>query len=400
MNINKPKLVALITHPIQYYAPLYKKLSERNNIDIHVIFLSDAGTVAYHDPGFGKEIVWDIPLLEGYPYTILEQGLNLEKVGFWTRYSPKLLPLLDQLSPDFIMVYGYASKMNWVAQRWAIQNNKKFIYTSDSNFNNSKNYLKNFLKRIAVSKFFKNVTIFLSPSEANERYLIHFGAQKQRIVRSPFAIEFERWSSASSPCLPSKDFQFVWAGKFVDIKRPLDFIFALHLITGSTGIEIDALIIGDGPLKGQIKDAIRALPASCRVKMAGFVNQKNMPRELARSEIFVFSSDVEAYGLIASEAAAAGLALIVADKIGCVGDTVLARPGVNALTYPAGDVEALSKAMSKLIDEPQTRSVMQHESLEIAKGHDISVAAKIIEDVVLKNYVLRSSWSSLQRRVF
>jgi len=61
-----PRVAHLISHPIQYYAPLYRELAMRGNIDLTVFFRSDQGLVGRVDPGFGTAVAWDIPLLEGY----------------------------------------------------------------------------------------------------------------------------------------------------------------------------------------------------------------------------------------------------------------------------------------------------------------------------------------------
>jgi glycosyltransferase involved in cell wall biosynthesis len=378
---SKPKLVVLITHPIQYYAPLYRELASRGGIDLHVVFLSDSGSVAYHDRGFGQSLSWDIPLLDGYEFTVLEPGLVLENRGFWNRYSRKLLGVLDMLDPDAILLHGYASRMNWFALRWARRKMRSVIYTSDSNSKTKRSRFKVLVKRLFVSNFFRNVSYFLSTSEANAEYLRQFGAREFDIFRTPFAIEYSRWASGSVGEV--KKYQFAWAGKFVARKRPLDFVHALKIIATQVDGEVSGILIGDGPMRSEIEAALNDLPMSLSVELTGFVNQKDMPATLRQADTFVFTSESEPYGLIATEAAAAGLALIVAEGIGCIGETVLARPHVNALTYPPGDVEALASAMLRVLSDDETRARMQKESQAIAQQHDIPVAASIIEDLLL-----------------
>lgn len=386
----KPKFVVINTHPIQYYAPLYRELSARDKVDLHVVFLSDVGAVAHLDPGFGQVLAWDIPLMEGYSYTVLEPGMALQEAGFWARSSSKLVKILNELDPDAIQIHGYASKMNWIARSWAIRRRRRIVYTSDSNARNSRSKIIDFLKTIVVSRFFRGVDCFLSTSEANEDYVLRFGAKKESVVRTPFSIEYSRWSEGSGPAGGARKYHFAWAGKFVSVKRPIDFIKALEIVCESVEGGVDAICIGDGPLRSQMEAAVAALPGACRVDMVGFINQKEMPAALQQAHVFVFSSEAEAYGLIATEAAAAGLALVVADRIGCVGDTVLAREGVNSLTYPAGDVSALAAAMLKVMLEPENRTKMQQSSQDIARAHDISVAAAMIEDVLLNRHTEQS----------
>ena len=62
------KLAIITTHPIQYYAPVFKLLRQRQKLDIKVFYTWGKNAEIKYDPGFKKNIEWDIPLLDGYPY--------------------------------------------------------------------------------------------------------------------------------------------------------------------------------------------------------------------------------------------------------------------------------------------------------------------------------------------
>ena len=60
------KLGIFCTHPIQYQVPLWRRLSKNKQFDVKVYYLSKQGIDSSFDPGFGEEIRWDQPLLDGY----------------------------------------------------------------------------------------------------------------------------------------------------------------------------------------------------------------------------------------------------------------------------------------------------------------------------------------------
>ena len=65
--INKPKVILVSTHPIQYQIPWFQALAIETEIDFSVLFVQrpnaqDQGV------GFGLSFEWDIPLYEGYPW--------------------------------------------------------------------------------------------------------------------------------------------------------------------------------------------------------------------------------------------------------------------------------------------------------------------------------------------
>ncbi len=380
----KPRLAIVITHPIQYYTPLYQRIAERGMIELRVFYLSDVGARKHFDRDFGREVAWDIPLLDGYSYKVLQPGLLITALGFWERYDAQLIPMLEEFSPDWLLVHGYASRMNWSAWKWSRKQGVKILYTSDSNIRDPKSFIFKPFKEILLRYFFRGIDTFFSPSEANTEYLIKFGVERESIKRLPFAISVQRFQK--NALLPGRErpYDFIWAGKFVAIKRLQDFLMALPIVANAAKRPVKACVVGDGPLRSTIKRMANRLPPQCCVDFFGFINQNDMPGVLQKAHTLVFTSEREAYGIVATEAAAAGLALIVADNIGCVGQTVLARPDVNALTFRAGDVAGLAQVMHYLLVNPLKLECMQVASKRVANEHDIDNAVSVIEKVVTR----------------
>lgn len=383
-SARKRRLVVLQTHAIQYYAPLYRELARRGVLDVHVVYLTDAGAKPHFDAQFGIEVAWDIPLLEGYQFTVLQPGSEIAGRGFLQLDDPQLESVLRRLSPDWILVYGYSGRFIWRALTWARRHHVRVAYTSDSNFRDQRrNPLRLFAKQPVLRPFFHRVDACLATSEANQAYLEYFGAAPARIHRVPFAIDVRRFQAGALAAGQPREYDFIWAGKLNDNKRAEDFLAALARISRSLSPRpISAAVVGDGELRSRLESQAAGLPENCKVAFPGFVNQSAMPATLQRANVFVFTSRREPYGLGATEAAAAGLALIVADNIGCVGATVLAQPGVNARTYRSGDVSGLAEQMLWILEHPDELRHMQVASRRIAVAHDLPAAAAVIGNVM------------------
>src|SRR5665811_1535881 len=67
----KIRLAYLVTHPIQYQAPLLRRIAADPGIDLTVFFCSDFSLRSYKDAGFGVNVEWDVPLTEGYRSVVL-----------------------------------------------------------------------------------------------------------------------------------------------------------------------------------------------------------------------------------------------------------------------------------------------------------------------------------------
>jgi glycosyltransferase involved in cell wall biosynthesis len=349
---------------------------------VKVIYLSDAGVSARHDPGFGQPVAWDIDLLGGYPYRVLRSEPTTADDTFWSRHHDSLTAVLAEERPDWILLNGYASRMNWVAVRWAKQHGVSVAYYSDSNIRLVRKRFPAFVgKRLLLKWYFARIDAFLSPGEANRDYLRLFGADERRIRWCPFAIDVNRFKAACAE--PTLDVaHFVWAGKMIGLKRPVDFVDALSALVARGRNPLRARMIGAGPMLETVQaHAARVLPPGV-LTFSGFVNQSRMPLELCRGPVFVFTSEADQYGLAVTEAAACGRALVVANVNGCVGPTGPARDQSNAMTYEAGDVAALADCMDHLYCNPEKIREMQLASALVAADHDVARAAAAMEEVI------------------
>jgi hypothetical protein len=72
MNLSAllPRVAFVTSHPIQYQVPVFRCLSARTDLEFLVLFAM-LPHAASQGAGFGVAFEWDIPLLEGYNYQVL-----------------------------------------------------------------------------------------------------------------------------------------------------------------------------------------------------------------------------------------------------------------------------------------------------------------------------------------
>ena len=107
------RLAYLVSHPIQYQAPLLRRIAEEPDIDLTVFFGSDFSVRGYRDEGFGVGVKWDIPLLDGYRHEFLPR---LRDRGTVSVASPLNYGIVSRLRGaggdaafDALWVHGYAT---------------------------------------------------------------------------------------------------------------------------------------------------------------------------------------------------------------------------------------------------------------------------------------------------
>src|SRR5580692_11087681 len=62
------RLLLVCSHVVQYASPIFRKLAGDPRFDILVAYCSLQGAEAGFDPGFGVQVNWDEPQLDGYPW--------------------------------------------------------------------------------------------------------------------------------------------------------------------------------------------------------------------------------------------------------------------------------------------------------------------------------------------
>src|SRR6202022_1999595 len=62
------RLSVVCSHVVQYSSPVFRQLARDPRLDVLVVYCSMQGAEPGVDPGFGIEVFWDTPLLEGYPW--------------------------------------------------------------------------------------------------------------------------------------------------------------------------------------------------------------------------------------------------------------------------------------------------------------------------------------------
>ncbi len=105
-------------------------------------------------------------------------------------------------------------------------------------------------------------------------------------------------------------------------------------------------IAGDGPLEAALKQQAHALGLEDRVRFLGWRNDRGSL--LAACDFVAFPSRYEPFGTVTVDAWAANKPLVAADA---VGPAAYVEDGVSGLMVPKNDVEALARAMRRVVEE-------------------------------------------------
>jgi glycosyltransferase involved in cell wall biosynthesis len=386
------RLAILVSHPIQHFAPWHREIAKLTGIDLKVFFCCDWGLNSYNDSEFGREVKWDVPLIDGYAHQFLPVVRRPSRLTFWQVDNPRLSDELDRFQPDVVKVFGYAYRSNWRAAAWSRSNRKPLMLYSDSSARATTSWWKRVPKEIIVQRFYSYVDGALFVGDNNRSYHERFGIPAERLFASMLPIDSDLLRSSAPDRdatrrtvrerhgIPMDAFVVMFCGKFIGIKRPLDLVTVADT-AHKRGIPVWTLMVGDGPWRATIEDYARKNRVQ-NVSMTGFVNQSAIGEYYAASDAIAVTSSSDSHPLVVTEGGVFGLPTIASDAIGCIGANDTVRDGVNALVYPCGDQPALLGAISKLATNEPMRQRMSLAATEIAANQDVRIAAKLLAESV------------------
>lgn len=374
------KLAIIVSHPIQYQCPFFRELAKEPDIDLTVYFSWDAAArQSFSDPEFGKEIQWDIPLLEGYRHIFLKNISPKPSSGFWGQVNFGIVKALRQERYNALLVFGWNSLTNWLAVLTASFIGLPIFLRGENPLSHegSKGAARRFVKSIVLGWLFRRVIAFLFIGKENKKFYTHYGVPESKMIFCPYAVDNARFMSEAARVnrdaarnalgIARDEVMIIFAGKLIAKKRPFDLLHAYERMYAQK----KALVfVGDGELRSDLEAYARdhALP---NVHFAGFKNQSEIGAYYACADIFVLPSGVgETWGLAVNEAMCFGLPVVVSEMVGCGLDLV--RNGENGYIIPLGAAGALASALDDLAMNQEKRRAWGKRSLEIIGGYTYS----------------------------
>jgi glycosyltransferase involved in cell wall biosynthesis len=384
------RLAVVISHPIQHFAPLFRDLARQPGLELRVFYCCDWGIRDYADPGFGRTLKWDVPLLDGYESEFLPIAKRPVDLSYRAIDNPAVNARLTQFQPDAVWVHGYGHRTSWRTLKWANKNRRRVLYFGDSELLAPRGWKSRLLKRLILPKFFSRCDRFLTIGDNNECYYRHYGVPGHKMIRGSFPVDVARFRGAVAALsladrvelrkrfgLRPEALVVLFLGKMIDIKRPLDLVRAIDQLRSHLP-DAQALMLGSGPLETAVRDEVEKRDLKDHVILPGFINQTEMPRLLWLGDCLAMCSEKDPHPLAVTEAMSVGNAVIASDRVGCVGPTDAARPGENVLVYPCGDVDGLAQQIQRLATDPAMLQKFRTRSIELAATQDTLVMVRAV----------------------
>jgi glycosyltransferase involved in cell wall biosynthesis len=303
-----------------------------------------------------------------------------------------MVDALDYDRPDVVVVAGYARPESMAAARWARRHGRPAILMSESQaIDRPRVWWKEFIKRRRLRSF--DAALVGGPEHRD--YLAELGLRPRRVALGYNAVDNAYFATAAQHCrddpqgragLPDSPY-FLTVCRFVPDKNLTALIkaFSHYRAQNLAPPAWDLVLCGGGPAEEEVDAAIAGSGCSTAIHRPGFLQVADLPRWYAHAGAFVLPSLCEPWGLVANEAAASGLPLLVSRRAGCSTTLVPDPEGTTGARFDPEKVEEISSRLAWMASsDPALRTSMGLNAAEIVSlwGPD-RFASGVVEAIAL-----------------
>jgi glycosyltransferase involved in cell wall biosynthesis len=352
-NEEMKKIILLTNILAPYRIPLYNLLGEkfkREGYKLKIAFMAE----------IEENRAWQIRRSELQTEAIVLPGWHK---FFWRSEFPFHLnwgvwKFLKRENPDVVISGGYSEPANWVALAYCKHFAKPLILWTSVTKESVKG--RDILRRTLRSFFIRLSDAFVTYGKKATEYLLEFGIAPEAVFTGCNLGDVEFYREATLKFRKTAEFVelrsslkkpvLLYVGQFIHRKGILQLLDAL---SGLKNERWSLLLVGDGPLQGEIKKRIEAQGLSDRVVLTGFKEKEELAKFYSVSDIFVLPSLREPYAIVISEALASGVFVVASRYDGAAWDLIEEeRNGIIVdPTDAIGLREGIRKAL-KIVQNP------------------------------------------------
>ncbi|MDP1864107.1 MAG: glycosyltransferase family 4 protein [Thiobacillus sp.] len=290
--------------PAPYRVPGWRRIAEAADIHLDVIYCTQPHIDTTLDAaahGFSTHF------LTGR-YKAMDRRFMHSDMGIWF--------LLNQLRPDVVITTGFIPTYLF-AFAWAVMHRVPHVAMTDGTAQSEKSL--SWLHRIVRRIVFARSAAFVGACEGSRDLYREYGVPEDRIYTSQLCADNDRFSRPGSVT----PVDFIFCGRFMESKRPLFAMQVAREVAIRLGRRTSIDFVGSGEMESEMHDYAAQISDYVDIRFHGYVTQAELPTHYADARIFLFPTEADVWGVVANEACAAGLPVIVSPHAGVAGELVL-----------------------------------------------------------------------------
>ncbi|MGD0959414.1 MAG: glycosyltransferase family 4 protein [Methylomonas sp.] len=330
-NTNATIKAVIVTNvPAPYRVPVWRRVAEAEGIELELIFCAPAHIDTATRP---DDYGFSMHFLSGRYFAMQRRFMHYD-LNVWS--------LLNRLKPDVVITTGYIPTFLF-AFAWAYRHGVPHIAMNDGTVESERRLTT--LHRWIRKLVYRHSDAFVGACAASRALFKQYGIPPERIHLSYLCADNDKFT-----CPPADNpADFIFCGRFISHKRPLFAIQVAYHTAMRLGRKTVIDFVGSGIMEAELHDFAAKYSQYVDCRFQGYATQQELPHRYAAARIFLFPSEWDPWGVVANEACAAGLPVIVSPYPGVVNELLI--DGFNAYVRDL-DIELwVNAAVDLLSDE-------------------------------------------------
>lgn len=301
-----PRLALVVNEPPPYRIPVFNRLAALPGMDLRVIFC------CRREPNR----LWNLPRME-FNHAFLRERVRTVH-GRYIHNNPDVLLALTRFDPQVVVGNGF-NPTHGYALLWTVLRRRAYVPMTDGTLDSEK-HLGPLHRR--VRRFvYRRAPAMIAASRGGLALYRSYGVDERRCHLSCLCVDNDRFNARLQTI--SKAWDFIVCGRLEPGKSPE---FALQVAERCARIlhrKTRLLFVGSGSLEAPLKALASDMASSVEAHFHGFARQEDLPALYQSARVFLFPTRADVWGVVANEACAAGLPVIVTPQAGVAGELII-----------------------------------------------------------------------------
>ena len=378
MRKTKVVLIQGLLAPYRY--PIFEKMSSRGDWDFEVWFM-----------GFSvKNRIWTKDEISKYKFRYkFLKGLTFnvglkDNYPFW--FNPIVVWEIYKSKPDVIIMFGWDSLTSFIAHIACSILGIKFIIYSDST--DLEKSWRRTLTLPLVKRHIRAADGLIAGGSRAYEYLLLLGAKPKDIKISYNSVDVDRYCSLTNKYKKEKHKLksdlgingrvLMFYGQLIT-RKGVDILLQAFEQVLPIFPDLNLLVVGDGKEKENLKKFAKRH----NLNNVFFIDNPGdymVCKYYAISDVFVLPSREEVWGLVANEAMAAGLPVIISSIAGSSEDLI--KDGINGYKFKSQNIDDLVSKIKLILGKDGRSKQMGANAYSLIKSFNFKNATLPYFDMV------------------
>lgn len=363
LRVKKPKIAIITSFPRHQRVEVYNEMAKDNEINFCVFYLRKLpyGRNWEYGPKIEHNAIF-IPELRIYRHFYLSPGF-LKK---FIKYNPDLM-IMTQYATLGMQMLMYLESIR--KKPWIFWSEIPYVQYAENPIIHNE-YLRKYLRKLFLLpvKYFPKEIWGVGARAVKEYQKI---ARDRIVVKNlPYFANLDRFFLAAKSRQSASCVRFLFSGS-LSLRKGADVVAKAIKLLSDQGLNFEIHIAGKGPLEKEFKN----LPDSVwkHIHWYGFLQLNDIPKVYSQTDVLLFPSRHDGWGMTLGEGMAAGMPVISTSYTGAAVDML--KDGYNGFLLSKITAKHLADTMCKFITNPKLIKKMGYQALKTSEKYTYKIGA-------------------------